>query len=327
MIEVGKEEGVLSDEERRMLHRIFEFGDTKVCDVMVTRNKIVAVNININSEELLNMFVEEGHARLPVYSGTIDNIVGVIYARDLLYILRDKGLFLLQDLIHKVYYVSETRETAAKKCIVLDCDGVLWDGIVGEDGVDGIRITSAHLEFQRKVKELQARGFILAINSSNNMRDVEEVFEKRPEMILKKDDFVVMKANWQGKEVNMREIAQALNIGLDSFVFFDDAWERAGSGDWVEVLRRRHPDGRSAAELAYFPSLRSSVLYGGSIMPNVFTDDTWIWTGRRWYQLNLDPHPTGHCGGFVFDPVLRGMLLFVGCAAPGVFDNETWTLH
>ncbi len=54
------------------------------------------------------MFVEEGHARLPVYNGTIDSIVGVIYARDLLYILRDKGLFLLQDLIHKVYYVPET---------------------------------------------------------------------------------------------------------------------------------------------------------------------------------------------------------------------------
>ncbi|MCX5706148.1 MAG: hemolysin family protein [Candidatus Omnitrophica bacterium] len=105
MIEVGKEEGVLSDEERKMLHRIFEFGDTKVSDVMVLKEKIVAVNINTTSEELLDMFVEQGHARLPVYSGTLDNIVGVIYARDLLYILRDKGLFLLQDLIHKACYV------------------------------------------------------------------------------------------------------------------------------------------------------------------------------------------------------------------------------
>ncbi|MFA5345123.1 MAG: hemolysin family protein [Candidatus Omnitrophota bacterium] len=107
MIEVGKEEGVLSDEERKMLHRIFEFGDTKVKDVMVTKDKMVAVNINISPEELLNIFVEEGHARLPVYNGIIDNIVGVIYARDLLYILRDKGLFLLQDLVHQAYYVPE----------------------------------------------------------------------------------------------------------------------------------------------------------------------------------------------------------------------------
>ncbi|MDD2680029.1 MAG: hemolysin family protein [Candidatus Omnitrophica bacterium] len=107
MIEVGKDEGVLSDEERKMLHRIFEFGDTKVSDVMIPEDKMVAVNINITPEELLNTFVEEGHARLPVYSGKKDNVVGIIYARDLLYILRDKGLFLLQDLVHAAYYVPE----------------------------------------------------------------------------------------------------------------------------------------------------------------------------------------------------------------------------
>jgi len=106
MIEVGKEDGVLSEEERKMLHRIFEFGDTKAGDCMVPKDKIIAVNININSDELLNIFVEEGHARLPVYNGALDNIVGIIYARDLLYILRDKGLFLLQDLLHPAYYVS-----------------------------------------------------------------------------------------------------------------------------------------------------------------------------------------------------------------------------
>jgi CBS domain containing-hemolysin-like protein len=106
MIEVGREEGVLSDEERKMLHRIFEFGDTRLSEVMVPKDKIVAVNINSTSEELLNIFVEQGHARLPVYDGTIDNIVGIIYARDLLYILRDKGLFLLQDLVHQAYFAN-----------------------------------------------------------------------------------------------------------------------------------------------------------------------------------------------------------------------------
>lgn len=108
MIEVGKEEGVLTDEERKMLHRIFEFGDTRVSEVMVPKEKIIAVDINCASEELLNIFVEEGHARLPVYKGAIDNILGIIYARDLLYILRDKGLFVLQDLVHKAYYVPST---------------------------------------------------------------------------------------------------------------------------------------------------------------------------------------------------------------------------
>ncbi|TRZ96432.1 HlyC/CorC family transporter [bacterium] len=106
MIELGREEGFLSDEEGRMLQRIFEFGDTKVSDVMVNKDKIISLNINASPEELLNIFVEEGHARLPVYEGPLNNIIGVIYARDLLYVLRDKGLFLLSDLVNAVYYAS-----------------------------------------------------------------------------------------------------------------------------------------------------------------------------------------------------------------------------
>ena len=105
MIEIGKEEGVLSDEERKMLHRIFEFGDTKVSEVMVPKEKIVAIDSSSDAEKLLDILVEEGHARIPVYNGTVDNIIGIIYARDLLYIWRNKGLVVLEDLIHPVYYV------------------------------------------------------------------------------------------------------------------------------------------------------------------------------------------------------------------------------
>jgi CBS domain containing-hemolysin-like protein len=106
MIELGREEGFLSDEEKKMLLRIFEFGDIMVKDVMVPREKMVAVNINTNSEELLNIFVEQGHARLPVFRDSLETVVGIVYARDLLYILRDKGLFLLQDLVHEAYFVD-----------------------------------------------------------------------------------------------------------------------------------------------------------------------------------------------------------------------------
>jgi putative hemolysin len=106
MIEVGKEEGVLSDQERRMLHRIFQFGDTRIKEVMIPKEKMVAVDFKADPEKLLDVFVEQGHARLPVYEGSLDRIVGVVYARDLLYILRDKGLFLLQDLMHDPFYVK-----------------------------------------------------------------------------------------------------------------------------------------------------------------------------------------------------------------------------
>jgi len=72
MIEIGKEEGVLSDQERKMLYRIFEFGDTQLKEVMIPKDKIVAVNFEVSPEELLNIFVEQGHARLPVYEGSVD---------------------------------------------------------------------------------------------------------------------------------------------------------------------------------------------------------------------------------------------------------------
>jgi putative hemolysin len=108
MIEVGREEGVLSEEERKMFHRIFEFGDIKVGDVMIPKDKMVAVSTKATPDDLLDILAEQGHSRIPVYNGSIDNITGVIYARDLLYILRDKELFLLQDIIHPAYFIPET---------------------------------------------------------------------------------------------------------------------------------------------------------------------------------------------------------------------------
>jgi CBS domain containing-hemolysin-like protein len=106
IIEIGAEEGVLDQEERKMLQRIFEFGDTMVGDVMVSLDKITAVSSQASYDELLNIFVEEGHARLPVYKDKLENIVGIVHGRDLLYILRDKGLFLLQDLIREAAFIS-----------------------------------------------------------------------------------------------------------------------------------------------------------------------------------------------------------------------------
>ncbi|HNQ50798.1 MAG TPA: hemolysin family protein [Candidatus Omnitrophota bacterium] len=121
MIEVGKEEGVLSEEERRMFHRIFEFGDIKVADVMIPRDKMVAVSVSATPDQLLDILAEQGHSRLPVYKGSIDNVMGIIYARDLLYILRDKGLFLLQDIVHPAYFIpAQTRVSELLRKFLVD---------------------------------------------------------------------------------------------------------------------------------------------------------------------------------------------------------------
>ncbi|MFH0772229.1 MAG: hemolysin family protein [Candidatus Omnitrophota bacterium] len=109
MIELGKEEGVLADEELKMLHRIFEFGDTFVEEVMIPRDKMVAIDIDSSAEELLELLVEEGHARIPAYKGSMDKVVGVIYARDLLYIWQNKGLVIIPDLVHTAYFVPKAK--------------------------------------------------------------------------------------------------------------------------------------------------------------------------------------------------------------------------
>ncbi len=127
------------------------------------------------------------------------------------------------------------------KCLVLDLDGTLWGGIIGEDGIAGIRLGGssegeAYREFQSYVKSLRERGVILAVCSKNNEADAKLVFTSHPEMVLSLDDFALFLANWRPKDENLRRIAQSLNIGLDTLVFVDDSpVERA----WV---RRQLPE-------------------------------------------------------------------------------------
>lgn len=109
------------------------------------------------------------------------------------------------------------------KVIVLDADNTLWQGVLGEDGVDGVQITEAHKMLQNFMLECRNEGFLLALCTKNNKVDVDELFASRADMVLKSSDFVSIKANWAPKSGNIREMAQDLNLGLDSFVFLDDS--------------------------------------------------------------------------------------------------------
>ena len=131
--------------------------------------------------------------------------------------------------IFKSWFSDQIRaiELKRKKCIILDLDNTLWGGILGEDGVNGIQIGetypgNAYLFFQTFLLELYKGGILLAICSKNNEQDVYDAFEQNPYMLLKKENFVTSRINWNNKAENIREIAEELNIGLDSFVFIDD---------------------------------------------------------------------------------------------------------
>ena len=114
-----------------------------------------------------------------------------------------------------------------KKCLILDLDNIVWGGVIGDDGLDNIKIGSlgigkAFTEFQYWVKKLQQRGIIVCICSKNTESVAKEPFVKHPDMILRLKDFAVFKANWNNKVDNINSIQQILNIGFDSMVFLDD---------------------------------------------------------------------------------------------------------
>jgi FkbH-like protein len=134
----------------------------------------------------------------------------------------------LVDYAHSVASIVAAQLGLAKKCLVLDLDNTLWGGVIGDDGLGGIRLGQgdpageAFLEFQKYVQSLRRRGVLLAVCSKNQHETAWEAFDKHPEMVLRQGDFSCFMANWNDKATNLRAIAKQLNIGADSLVFIDD---------------------------------------------------------------------------------------------------------
>ncbi|HTK82441.1 MAG TPA: HAD-IIIC family phosphatase [Bacteroidota bacterium] len=115
-----------------------------------------------------------------------------------------------------------------KKCLILDLDNTLWGGILGEDGVEHLRLSSdgegkAFHDFQRHILALTTTGTILAICSKNDETPALQAMDSHPDMILRKEHFAAIRINWLDKSQNIRSIAEELNIGLDALVFLDDS--------------------------------------------------------------------------------------------------------
>jgi len=115
----------------------------------------------------------------------------------------------------------------SRKVLVLDLDNTLWGGIVGEVGALAVDLSEdgrgrCYRDFQRSLKAVRKTGVLLAVASKNNAADVDEVFENNPMMILRREDFAAVRANWRPKAENIAEIAELLALGVDSFVYIDD---------------------------------------------------------------------------------------------------------
>jgi FkbH-like protein len=141
--------------------------------------------------------------------------------------------FSFSDRLAPLYADHVARTVAAirgksRKVLILDLDNTVWGGVIGDDGLEGIKLAQgdaqgeAHLAVQSLALNLRQRGILLAVSSKNTDEIARSPFEKHPEMLLKLDHIAVFQANWNDKASNIRAIAESLSLGLDAMVFLDD---------------------------------------------------------------------------------------------------------
>lgn len=136
---------------------------------------------------------------------------------------------LINRLVEEIYKQYLINNFKSKKCLVLDCDNVLWGGVISEDGIEKVVLDSTgpgkrYKDFQRFLLFMYAHGVILTVCSKNDEVDVYKMFTTHNEMLLKEEHIMSFQANWNNKADGIVKIAQELNIGLESIVFIDDSY-------------------------------------------------------------------------------------------------------
>lgn len=165
MLEEGTKTGVIDKTEHELIESIFEFTDTTAKEVMIPRPDVVALDITMAREEAVRKVLEEGYSRMPVYKGTIDNIVGIVYAKDILGLLEHKNLIIIHDILRPAYFVPETkkisqlmREMQQQKlhmAVVIDEFGGTAGIITMEDILEEI-VGEIHDEYDEEVKDVES---------------------------------------------------------------------------------------------------------------------------------------------------------------------------
>ncbi|MCL4714517.1 MAG: HAD-IIIC family phosphatase [Hyphomonadaceae bacterium] len=134
----------------------------------------------------------------------------------------------LKYVAEQIHPVIEASIKPSKKIVICDLDNTLWGGVVGDDGVEGLRlggndpVGEAHLKLQQELKALNNRGILLAISSKNSPEIAFEAFRTHPNMLLKEADFSARRINWDDKAANILSLLEELNLLPSAAVFLDD---------------------------------------------------------------------------------------------------------
>jgi len=188
MVDAGEEEGLIEEEEKEMILSVLDFGDTIAREVMVPRIDIVALEVNTPFSEALNVVVSAGHSRIPVYRGTIDDIIGVLYAKDMLAALRDQKTPSLEQMLRPVYFTPESKRVIEllqelqkqriHMCIVVDEYGGTAGLVTIEDILEEI-VGDIQDEYDAEEPEVTplagGEGYIL--NASMHIEDAAELLK------------------------------------------------------------------------------------------------------------------------------------------------------
>ncbi|MFD7258941.1 HAD-IIIC family phosphatase [Streptomyces sp. NPDC059874] len=196
--------------------------------------------VDHRSRALLGAVWREFNARLLRLTETapalvvidLDTLVGeggpVTDARLARYAKVQLGADLLAAYAREVAHLARAVRGATRKCLVLDLDDTLWDGVLGEEGPDGIAAAGtlrgeAFGAFQKCVKQLGSQGVLLAVSSKNDREQVLRALAGHPDLVLRQPDFVAINANWEPKDANLADIARQLDLATDALVFVDDS--------------------------------------------------------------------------------------------------------
>ncbi|MBI3259397.1 MAG: HlyC/CorC family transporter [Ignavibacteriae bacterium] len=183
LLEESSKVGVLESDEHELLENVFEFRETTANQIMVPRRKIVGLEISMPGNSIIEKVMEEGYSRMPVYRDTIDTIIGVVYAKDLVTMMSHRDLILLQDILRPAFFVQETEKISklmrdmqtrrAHMAIVLDEFGGTGGIVTFEDIMEEL-VGEIQDEYDDEISIVEKRGEEWFVRASAPIADVNE---------------------------------------------------------------------------------------------------------------------------------------------------------